>query len=113
MEVGMGAMNFFMGSLVAIFFFSREYAGISIIILGVSDGIATIMGLKSKHKIYESKTFEGTIGFFTTCFLILFLTTTPFQAILISIILSVIELISPVDDNLLIPPACALLLSLT
>jgi dolichol kinase len=113
MEVGLGAMNFFIGALITILFFSREYAAISVIVLGVSDGFATIMGFSSKHKLYETKTFEGTTAFFVSSFLIIYLTTTLFQALLISIILALIELIAPVDDNVLIPPTCALLLHLT
>jgi dolichol kinase len=114
MEVGRGAMNFFIGTLIALLFpFPREYTAISVIVLGVSDGIATIMGLGSNHKIYANKSFEGTSAFFTSSFLLIYLNTTLFQAIFVSIILTILELFAPVDDNLIIPPACSLLLSLT
>ncbi|MBN1924181.1 MAG: hypothetical protein JW791_05510 [Nanoarchaeota archaeon] len=113
MEVGMGAMNFFIGVLIAILFpFPREYASTSVIVLGVSDGLSTMMGLGSKNKVYANKTFEGSAAFLISSFIIIYFSTTLFQAVLVSITLTVIELLSPVDDNLLIPPVGALLLSL-
>lgn len=113
LEFGLGAMNFFIGALITVLFFSREYAAIGVIVLGVSDGFATIMGYTSKHKVYMTKTFEGTMAFFVSSFIIILAGTTLFQALFVSIILSLVELIAPVDDNLLIPPTCALLLHLT
>lgn len=114
MEVGMGAMYFFIGVLLAVLFpFPREYAALGVIILGISDGMATIMGIGSPHKLYEGKSFEGTISFFVSSFIILILSTSLFQALFVSILLSLMELFSPVDDNIFIPPICALLLSLT
>ncbi len=114
MEIGMGAMNFFIGTLIALLFpFPREYSAISVIILGVSDGLSTMLGLGSKMKVYGSKSFRGTAAFLVSSFLIVYLSTTLFQAVVVSILLSIIELLSPVDDNLLIPPIGALILSLT
>lgn len=113
MKIGMGAMNFFIGTLVALlFYFPREYTAIGVIVLGVSDGLSTIIGMGSSHKVYGSKSFEGTTAFFVSSFLIIYLFTTLFQALLVSIVLSLIELFTPVDDNIVIPPICALLLSL-
>lgn len=111
-EVGIGAMYYFIGALIAILFFDRYYAGISVILLGVSDGLSAIIGVNSKHKIYHEKSFEGTMAFFVSSFLILYYNTSLFQAITISIILSLVELFSPVDDNIVIPPLCALLLNI-
>jgi len=84
-----------------------------VIVLGVSDGLSTLMGMNSKNKVYMNKTFEGTTAFFISSFLIIYVKTSLFQAVLVSILLSLIELFAPVDDNLLIPPSCALLLSLS
>jgi len=113
MEIGMGAMNFFIGAFIAVLFFPREYAALGVIVLGVSDGLSTLMGMNSKNKVYMNKTFEGTTAFFISSFLIIYVKTSLFQAVLVSILLSLIELFAPVDDNLLIPPSCALLLSLS
>lgn len=113
LEFGLGAMNFFIGALITVLFFSREYAAISMIVLGISDGVATIMGYSSTHKLYAKKTFEGTSAFFGTSFIIILVGTSLFQAVLVSILLTIVELIAPADDNLLIPPTCALLLHLT
>lgn len=113
MEIGMGAMYYLLGILLSLIFpFPREYSAISILILGISDGLATIVGINSKYKIYKNKTFSGTMTFFTTSYIILILGLNSIMAALgISIILTLLELFSPIDDNLLIPTAGTLLIS--
>ncbi|MFA5303357.1 MAG: hypothetical protein WC393_02365 [Candidatus Nanoarchaeia archaeon] len=113
MEVGMGAMNYFIGMLLSLIFpFPREYSAISVLILGVSDGLATIIGINSKYKIYKNKTFSGTIAFFTTSYLILIIGMNSIMSSLgVSLVLTALELFSPIDDNLLIPTAGTLLIS--
>jgi phytol kinase len=113
MEVGMGAMNFFIGTLLSLIFpFPRAYSAISVLILGLSDGLATIVGVGSKYKIYKKKSFAGTITFFTSSYLILMIGLNSIMSALgISIVLTLLELFSPIDDNLLIPVAGTLLIS--
>lgn len=111
-EIGMGAMYFFIGALISILFFPREYAGVGVIVLGISDGLSAMIGMGSSHKIYGEKSFEGTTAFYISAFLIIYFSTTLFQAVISSVALSLIELFSPVDDNIIIPPSCALILSL-
>jgi dolichol kinase len=113
-EVGMGAMYYFIGILISLIFpFPREFSAISVLILGISDGLATVIGLNSKYKIYKSKTFGGTLTFFTTSFLIVLLSTQSIlSAIIVPALLTVLELFSPIDDNLLIPFVGTLSLSL-
>lgn len=113
MEVGMGAMNYFIGILLSLIFpFPREYSAISVLILGISDGLATILGIGSKYKIYKKKTFSGTITFFTTSYLILIIGMNSIMSALgVSIVLTLLELFSPIDDNLIIPSVGTLLIS--
>ncbi|VVB74154.1 Uncharacterised protein [Candidatus Tiddalikarchaeum anstoanum] len=111
-EIGMGAMFFFIGALISILFFQREYAGVGVLVLGISDGLSAIFGMGSVHKLYNNKSFEGTIAFFISSFIIILFFDTLFQAVATSLLLSLIELFSPVDDNIIIPPSCALIISL-
>ncbi|MDD2678846.1 MAG: hypothetical protein PHT91_03610 [Candidatus Nanoarchaeia archaeon] len=112
-EVGMGAMNFFVGVLLSLILpFPREYAAISVLILGISDGLATIAGIASKYRIWNKKTFHGTTAFFISTYLILSIyMNSMISSLLISIGLTILELFSPVDDNLLIPVAGTMLIS--
>jgi dolichol kinase len=112
-EVGMGAMFFIFGSLISVLFFPRETAALSILVLGIGDGIATIAGKKSKHKLYGSKTLHGSTAFFLSSFVIISIINQDIlQSLFVSLIVSTIELLSPLDDNIIIPPITALLLTL-
>jgi len=113
MEVGMGAMNYFIGILLSLIFpFPREYSAISVLVLGISDGLATIIGIGSRYRIYKSKTFSGTIAFFASSYIILIIGMNSIISSLgVSIALTFLELFSPIDDNLLIPTAGTLLIS--
>ncbi len=113
-EIGSGAMNFLIGILISLIFpFPRLFSAAGAFILGISDGLATIAGINSKHKIYNKKSFEGTSAFFVSSFVIIYLITkSMFQTTLSSILLTLLELISPIDDNLMIPIATTLILSL-
>jgi dolichol kinase len=114
MEFGLGAMNFFIGVLLSLIFpFPREFSAISVLILGVSDGLATIVGINSKYKIYKNKTLNGTLAFFTTSYIILIIGMNSIISSLgVAIVLTLLELFSPIDDNLLIPIGGTMLISL-
>ncbi len=112
-EVGSGAMYFIFGSTISILFFPRETAALSILILGVADGMSTIIGAKTSHKVYGSKTLHGTMAFFITSFLLIIIINKQFfEALFVSLISSMVELFTPIDDNITIPPVTGLLLNL-
>lgn len=113
LEVGMGALYFFIGSWASVvLFFPRESAAIAILILGISDGLATIVGINCKKKIYKNKSLGGSLTFLISSFIILYLFINPIDAIIIAIILSIFELFSPIDDNLILSIIGTLLISI-
>jgi dolichol kinase len=110
-----GAITFFVGTLIAILLFLPIYAALSILVLSISDGLATIAGYYvGRHRAFKSKTVEGSIVFCVSTFLILFPFVAPLKALLTAIIASVTELATPasLDDNITIPFVTGLLLNL-
>ena len=111
-EMGDGAMFFIMGALISILFFPKNVAAISVLVLGISDALATIVGRRSKHYIYGKKTLEGSSAFFLSAFLIIGLAYNFIIGLIVGLILTAIELFAGFDDNATIPPTGSLLISL-
>jgi len=111
-EVGEGSMFFIFGSLIASLFFPKEVAAVSIIVLGVSDAAATMVGINSKRYIFGKKTIDGSLAFFISSLIILTIAYNFAIGLLISLVLTPIELVGGFDDNIVIPPACSLLIVL-
>jgi dolichol kinase len=110
-----GAITFFAGTLVAILLFAPLYAALSILVLSISDALATIAGYYAgRHRLIKNKTVEGSLVFCVCTFLILFLFVAPPKALLTAVIASATELATPayLDDNITIPFVTGLLLSL-
>ncbi|MGZ4864603.1 MAG: hypothetical protein ACXV5H_07380 [Halobacteriota archaeon] len=110
-----GAIIFFVGTLIAVLLFPPLIAALSILVLAVSDSLATIAGhYAGKHILFRKKTIEGTLVFFACTLVILVRFVAPIEALLIALIVSATELITPkyLDDNLTIPFITGLLLSL-
>ncbi len=111
-----GAIIFFVGTLIAVLLFPPLFAALSILVLAISDSLATIAGhYAGKHMLFKKKTIEGTLVFFacTLAILVLFFIA-PMKALVIALIVSATELVTPtyLDDNLTIPFVTGLLLSL-
>jgi dolichol kinase len=84
-------------------------------VLSIGDSLATIAGhYVGKHALFKKKTFEGTLTFFVCAFAILIFFVAPTKAVLVALIASATELITPpnLDDNITIPFITGLLLSL-
>jgi len=110
-----GAIIFFVGTLIAILLFTPEFAALSILVLAVSDSIATLTGhYVGKHTLFRGKTLEGTSAFFASTCIILAFFVAPTRALLVALATSVAELVTPayIDDNLIIPVVTGLLLSI-
>jgi len=111
-----GAIIFFVGTLIVILLFAPFFAALSILVLSISDSLATIAGYYvGKHVLYKKKTIEGTLVFFASTLVILVLfIITPMKALVIALLVSATELLTPkyLDDNLTIPFVTGLLLSL-
>jgi dolichol kinase len=110
---GKGAFFFVFSALVTLMFFPPVVAAVSVAVLAVLDGFSTIFGIRfGKHRIWKKKTLEGFLGgVIITAALLLFISP-PVYAILISLVAGFVELLSPVDDNLIIPWVVAMLITL-
>jgi len=94
-------------------FFSQQIVALSALVLGVCDGVATIFGVHGKNKIYRKKTLEGSGAFLISCFLIVYFSGYgKIVALITGILLTLIELFTDINDNLIIPPAFSLILSI-
>jgi dolichol kinase len=110
-----GAITFFAGTFIAILLFAPLYAALSILVLAVADSLATIVGYYAgKRALFKTKTLEGSVTFFACAFAILVFFVAPMKALVVALIASAIELLTPsyVDDNLTVPFVTGLLLSL-
>lgn len=130
-----GSSIFFIG-ILAVYLIAEMRDDISLFIipvavLTISDPVAAVTGLNRKSGFWphfpggtdSSKTYIGSLGFFVSAFIILiiglsfFFTLTPREIITLSLIISlltsIIEIISPVgSDNLSIPLVVSVLLLL-
>ncbi|MDD1656046.1 MAG: phosphatidate cytidylyltransferase [Methanomicrobiales archaeon] len=109
---GKGALLFVFSALVCLFFFEPKVVIPAIIALSVLDGVATLAGLRyGRHRIFNGKSWEGAGAGIAAAFLALLVILPPAPAFAAAVLAGVIELVAPVDDNLLIPPCICLLLT--
>jgi dolichol kinase len=111
---GRGALTFAVSSLFCVIFFEKAVVVPAIIALAVLDGTATIVGYYyGRIKVINGKTLEGSLAGMAVCFTALL----PFlplpEAVLAVLVAGIVELISPLDDNLLIPVSVCILLTLS
>ncbi len=112
---GKGTLYFAIGVFFILVFFPLQVAIPAIICLAVLDGVATLVGIHvGHHKIWKSKSLEGTLaGMGTTVVALLVLTPLSVPlAFAAAITAGVVELLSPVDDNLTIPLSVCIILTL-
>jgi len=110
---GYGTLMFLLSSLCVLILFGPVIASVSVLVLAVLDSFSTIIGVYAgKHKLYGKKSVEGFIGGIVPTFLVLLLMISPIQAGIIAIIGGIVELFSPIDDNMAIPVAVALVMVL-
>jgi dolichol kinase len=80
--------------------------------LAVLDGVATIAGIRfGRTRISNGKSVEGTVAGIIVTFLVLLLFISIPGALIVAVIAGIIEMFSPVDDNLVIPVSICLLLT--
>jgi len=110
---GKGAILFVFSSTFCLFFFPVQVVVPAVLTLAVLDGVAGLVGqYAGRHRIRNGKSWEGTIAGITVTAAVLCILIAPLQALTISLIAGLVELVSPVDDNLVIPPVVCLVLSL-
>ncbi|MFC1492974.1 diacylglycerol/polyprenol kinase family protein [candidate division KSB1 bacterium] len=100
-------------AVIVIYFFPKNYAILSLIIVTISDACAALTGKKfGKIRIFE-KTLEGSLAFLATALFIglIIPDIDYFHGIIAAVSATIIELIPmPIDDNFLIPIGTCLVL---
>lgn len=112
---GKGTILFFIGTFICLLLFQKEYVVASVLVLSFLDGVSTIVGINfGKTRIYKHKSLEGSLSGIICGFLALylFLPIPTVTAAVTAVIAGITELISPVDDNLTIPIAVCIALTL-
>lgn len=109
---GKGALFFALGALFSLVFFEKEVAFVGLVVLSLLDSITTIAGVRfGKTRIYNHKSLEGTLaGIAVTTAALCFLVP-PLAALATAAVTGLAELLSPVDDNLVIPVVACLVLT--
>jgi len=108
---GKGAIYFAISCLFCLIFFEKDIVVPAIAALAILDSIATIIGLRyGRNRIPNGKSLEGSFAGIVVTLLALLFVLPPIQALAASFVAGVVEIFSPVDDNLTIPVAICLLL---
>jgi dolichol kinase len=94
--------------------FEKEVVIFSLLVLAICDPVAAIFGtyIKPNLKIYK-KSINGLIGFYLSGFILSFLFFTDvniFSKILAVLISGIVEVFTPIDDNLSVPLTTAFVL---
>ncbi|WP_067050844.1 diacylglycerol/polyprenol kinase family protein [Methanofollis ethanolicus] len=110
---GKGTVYFVASALFCSVAFAPQVAFIAVLSLTVLDSVATIAGLSfGRHKIINGKTLEGSGAGFFALFIVLLPMLHPSAALLVAGVAALAELLSPIDDNLVIPVAVGTALTL-
>jgi dolichol kinase len=109
---GKGAFYFAVSALTCGILFPAHAVVVALVSLAVLDGVATIVGIRfGRTRIYNRKSVEGTVTgiFITFLFLLLFISIQ--GALIVAVITGIIEMFSPLDDNLVIPISICIFLT--
>ena len=111
-----GASFVLWGALLTYILFEPKVAGISLIVMSLSDAMAAIIGVGFGKTKVLNKTLEGSFAFFITTLIILYFFKIPLiVSLFISTLATVTELVEipKINDNISIPIAVALLLTIS
>lgn len=111
---GYGAVCFVLSALFCLIFFPVEYVVAGVLTLAVLDSLSTIVGLHfGRHRIFNGKSWEGTAGgIIAACIPLVVLLPPPLTAAVAAVVAGIAELVSPIEDNLVIPPPVVCLICL-
>ena len=109
---GKGAFFLAVSALACIILFPVPVVVPALVALSVLDSVTTLAGTRfGRHRIHNGKSWEGTLsGIAVTVIALLPFLTLP-GAFVTAVVTGIIELFSPVDDNLVIPAGVCLLLT--
>jgi len=108
-----GAIMFYLGCFIVTILFRSSIAIASIAVLALSDSLSTLTGrFFGRHKLFinKKKSWEGSITFFVTTFMILLFFINPIKALIITIFVTFVEMLPKMDDNLTVPLATGFLI---
>jgi len=109
---GKGALFFTIGSLLCLVFFGSFAASVAILTLAVLDSIATVVGIRfGRTRITNGKSLEGTGAAVAVVILVLLPALPPAAAVAVAVVAGAVELLAPVDDNLVVPVAVCLVMA--
>jgi phytol kinase len=109
---GKGALYFALSALFCSIFFDFAAVVIAIVVLAVLDSATTYIGLRfGRHTITNGKTIEGTGGGILITWGALLPFLPPGTGLLVAAVGGIVELVSPIDDNLVLPVIICLLLA--
>lgn len=102
---GQGVLSFLVGTLFALLFFPPLIVFYSILILAFMDSFNVIVGMAfGRERWYKKKTYEGTFAGFIAAFIPMLFLTDAKIAFSACVMATMVELFSPIDDNMVIPP---------
>jgi len=110
---GRGAFYFVVATLGCLVLFDPFVAAVGVFALALLDSVSTLSGRRfGRHRLSNGKSLEGfLVGVLVTSGALLFVLA-PVTAVLTATAAGIVELVSPVDDNLVIPPVVCLVLLL-
>jgi phytol kinase len=110
---GKGAFFFAVSALACIILFPAAVVVPALVALAVLDSVTTLVGIRfGRHRIHNGKSWEGTLsGIIVTVLALLPFLTIP-GTLAASAVAGILELFSPIDDNLVIPVGVCILLVL-
>ncbi|HSQ94028.1 MAG TPA: hypothetical protein VLL74_07020 [Methanoregula sp.] len=110
---GKGAFFFGVSAVACISLFSVSVVVPALVALAVLDSVTTLAGIRfGRHRIHNGKSWEGSLaGIAVTAIALIPFLSVP-GALAASIVAGITELLSPVDDNLVIPVGVCTLLAL-
>ncbi len=111
----MGAVTFYIGATISILVFSEPVAAAAIAVLAIADSASTIVGhYLGRHKlpVNQKKSWEGSVTFWLSAFAVLLFFVSPLRAFETALIAMTIEALPRIDDNISVPLAVGLLLTL-
>ncbi|MDV2481987.1 phosphatidate cytidylyltransferase [Methanoculleus sp. Wushi-C6] len=95
-----GAIAYTVGALFCLAVFSREYAAVGLVTVGVLDSVSTLVGLRfGRHTLRGKKSLEGTVAGAAAAALALALLVPWWAAVAVAGVASIVEAYSPLDDN--------------
>jgi len=117
---GKGIIFMFFGAFLAVFFFPKDIALASIIILALGDSLAPLLGQfgKIRHPFDKRKFLEGAIFGLIAGFFGALLFVNVYEALIASAVAMIVEGIdfgldiNPLDDNITIPIAACITITL-